>query len=60
LSDALDGLKDLSYISNCTERMFQMRKKLILSQEVDAVRVKNANFHRTICDLPFTVRLLVE
>lgn len=37
-----------------------MRKKLILSQEVDAVRVKNANFHRTICDLPFTVRLLVE
>ncbi|XP_044267909.1 uncharacterized protein LOC123013458 isoform X2 [Tribolium madens] len=54
LSDALDGLKELSYISNCTETMFQIRKKLRLQKEVEVVRSKNTNFHRTICEGLFT------
>lgn len=58
LSDALDGLKELRYISNCTERMFQMRKRLRLQQETEVTYSKNTNYHRTICDGPFTVIVL--
>ncbi|XP_015835259.2 uncharacterized protein LOC103312894 isoform X2 [Tribolium castaneum] len=54
LSDALDGLKELRYISNCTERMFQMRKKLKLQREVEVLRSRNTNFHRTISAGLFT------
>lgn len=58
LSDALDALKDLRFITNCTERMFQMRQKLRLQREVDLVVAQNSNFHRTLSELPFTVSFL--
>ncbi|XP_063903319.1 uncharacterized protein LOC135122810 isoform X1 [Zophobas morio] len=54
LSDALDALKELRYISNCTERMFQMRQKLVQQQDIEPKRTPSLNFHRTICELPFT------
>lgn len=55
LSDALDALKEVRYISNCTEKLFQMGKKIRLSQEIDSVQISCPNYYRTITNLPFTV-----
>ncbi|RZC43255.1 uncharacterized protein BDFB_002722, partial [Asbolus verrucosus] len=54
LSDALDALTELRFVSKCTERIFQMTQKLRLSQDLDMIRFRNTNYHRTTTDLPFT------
>lgn len=55
LLDSLDALKELCYISKCTERMFHISKKLTMTWEIDELENQIQNVHKTTTNLKFFV-----
>lgn len=60
LSDSLDALKELFYISKCTECMFSISRRLTMTWEIDKLNNCNKNVHKTATNLKMFVSIFIS